>query len=723
MIENFDSNANRADLGMDDESIIRTMETRMNQALLVHQSWRDIEVKENFDVYSGNQWALEDVDRQISNNMPILTINRVKPVLKAIVGFAIQTNPDVTYAPRLNNDQQNEFKDMMNSAVKYLEQRGNSQMAYNLAFEDMLLCGVGVTDTVFNYDKPPHNGDYQVERVFPGFVFYDPAARAKNITDAEWVVRLKIVDRRIISEEYGVDYYDDIYSVALDARILQFFSTVLAVKDLGVVYEYQWRRKIPFYRVENPFRDLEPEQLAGLAMEAGMDIQTYGQLLLLAIQEFSKEFNFNPQIDQVFTIADTEDYGRYRDVMKGLGIKIKKAKQFRYQYERAIITGKNVVKKSANFSQTGYSIKFMTGEFSETTQNYYGLMRACKPAQRMLNQAVSDYQGYLRTVPKGGVNIEVDAVEDINAFINTYTKASMVTVFNPGALSSGKVVPKLTPPLPPGMLEMIQYADNQIMQVCGVTPELMGMMTTKEQNSSFLRQQLRQANTTLASYFDARSMYFQLQGQLYIDCIRVLLENSEGTMIRDVIGSEDGDAKEIPLLKDNVAPAYDIIVEEMPASPEEKQETFEKLMELVQFNPGFLPLALEYAPFNQKVTAQLKALMQPPPPPQPDPVNQQLLMSESEYKSASAAKLIQEAQRIQIENQFIGLKGLSEIELNSAKAAHEVAQSRDIPTKNKQDLFKHLTTLSSTADKHGKDHARDLFKHLTPQEKTINKEV
>ena len=658
----------------DDDDIVAQMEARLNVNLTISQDWRQSEVRENYALFEGNQWIQATLERQIKNSMPIVSINRTSPIIEAISGFEIQNRLDINYLPRMLTADQKGYSDLMNNAVRYIEQNAKAQSQYSLAFKDMLICGVGATDTVINYDNNP-DGEVVIERIFPAFLFWDNAARAKNIIDSDYVVRLKVMNTGVIEQEYGVDFFDDIYDAALDARILEFFNQVLAVKKLGVVYEYQWRNKKPFYRVSNPFLKMNPMQY---------DPEIAMRLEALKV-EYAEKYMFVPDSDPLFSVEKSSDVKEIKETFAALGIEIKSTKQHRFKYYRAIITGGKVVEKSENYSQTGFSIKYMTGQFSELTQSYYGLVRFCKDPQRLLNQAVSDYQGFLQTVPKGGVEIESDAVDDITAFVDTYTKAKHVTIYEPGGLAKSR--PKITPPLPRGILEMIQYADQQIMQVCGVTPELMGMMQSKEMNSGFLRQQIKQGLTTLSTYFDAKYTYLQYQARLYTDCVRILAENSEGRLIQNVIGKSD--EKYMPLTMDRIAPQYDIIVDEMPTTPDENMETFQKLMELQgqlmnRPNPvDIMPLVMQFAPLKPDVLEQVMAMMKPPPPPEPDPLNQAILQSEVKYKTSSAEKLSAEAQSIMLQTmlrqnelQYAPAKSESDIGLTEARTMSELNKAQ-----------------------------------------------
>lgn len=665
-----------------DEEIISEMEKGLNENLMAEQGWRQ-EVRESYAVYEGDQWLGDDYDKQLANGMPCISINRVKPVIQSVVGFEIQNRLNVKYVPRLANEEQSGFNDVLNNAVKYIEQKTNADLEYTLAFQDMLICGIGATDTLLDFSNPPHDGEFKVERVFPPFLFWDPASRRKNKMDSDYVVRVKVVTRELIKQEYGVEAMEDPSSLTLDGRILEYFQSVMAVKQLGVVYEYQWRKKKPFYQVENPFRGINPQEMA---VESGImtmeGVEEFATMLDATIQYYADKYNFNPGLDQTFAIEDKAEYNNFKESMAFFGIECKHAKQHLYKYYRAIITGKTVISKSENYSQDGFSVKFMTGDYSELTQYNYGLLRACIAPQRLLNQVVSDYQGFLNTIPKGGVNIERDAVNDVQGFLDTYTKARQVTLFEPGALSGGKVMPKVAPPLPQGMLEMIQYADAQIMAVCGVTPELMGIMNTKEQNSSFMRQQIKQGLTTLSTYFDARRSYLQEQAGLYIDCVRVLAENNEGRLVHNVLG--EANEPYVPLLRSNIAAEYDVVIDEMPTSPDQKEDTFMKLLEMQNMmlnkpNPiDLMPLIMEFAPFEQSVVKEIKAMMQPPPPPEPDPVNQRLLTTQSDYQAAQAYKMTMEAMEKEQTMRYAPLKNIADINLTEARAASEVAKIADL---------------------------------------------
>lgn len=622
--------------------ILRIFNQRLNDALAVNSWWRANEVRDNYNVTDGDQWLEEPINRQNNDGMPIRTVNMVKPILNSISGFEIQNRSEVKYVPRMLKEEAQGFSDMVQSGVDYIEQESNSQFQASLAFLDMLTCGVGVTDTIINYDNNP-DGEVKVERIFPYFIIWDVTARAKNITDANWVARARVVDKDTIEDYIGKQKIDSEeidanFGASMDARFLDYFNVVMIAKSLAIIYEYQWREKKPFYRVENPLINFE-----------GMPDDPYTQNVVELAKILQEKYSIDPVSTKVFSV-ETQDFKTLKEAFQALGFEIKYTKQEKYKYYRAVIAGNKVVSKAENFSQIGFSIKFMTGYFSEMRQCYFGVVRAAKEMQRLLNQSVSDYEGFLRTVPKGGVEIEADAVPNMQAFVQTYTKAREVTIYNPGGLA--KTRQKTTPPAPQGLFDMINYSSNAMLEVSGITKDFMGMIDSKLMTATLNRQIVRQGLTMLASFFDAKKFYTIAQGKLFIDSLKVLADNSEGRLMRVM---ENGEIKYIPLLRNGIAAEYDIIVEDVPQTPSEKEETFQKLLELSSVllnkpNPiDITPMVMQYSPLKGEQITKILDLMKPPPPPEPDPMAQQILQAETMLKQATAEKYSADAMKSQMD--------------------------------------------------------------------------
>jgi hypothetical protein len=632
---------------LSDEEILKRAHDGIQENLLVTAWWRSNEIRDNYGLYEGSQWLEEESSRQIANNQPIRTMNRVQPVVDAITGFEIQNRSTAKFIPRVPEQMEQGVSDLVNDGIKWLEQTGDYGMMKSLAVSDMLICGMGFLEHKIEYTENPNGKDKQ-ERVFPYFMLWDVTTRDKNFAGADWICRAKIIDRNKLHQYLKgmtADERDNAsadFGSAVDARFLDFFDTIMIVKSLGVIYHYQWRELEYFYRVENPLQGYEGDP---------DDPDT--QAIVMAAEVLQEKYKFNVYTDKIFAVP-LDEFSTVKDLFKSLGFeKVKSTKSKKYRYFRADLVGNRVISKSENFSQNGFSIQVMTGKYDEIRQCYYGIMRSMKEAQRLLNQTVSDYEGFLRNIPKGGFILEVDAVPNMEGFRDTLLKANMLTVVSPGALAAGKIMPKPTPPIPQGLLDMIQYADQMIMQVVGVTGDFMGQADSKLMTAQLNAQLVRQGLMVLAPYFDSIRLFTKQSGQLFYDAFRILLDNCESKLIGHITNASN--EQFVQYIRDNEQIEYDIVIDDVPMTPDERQATFEKLLQLSSImlnkpNPvDITPIVMEYAPFKGDELETIKQLMQPPEPQQPDPVQQRLIEAESMYKEASAKKQDAEALKTQIE--------------------------------------------------------------------------
>lgn len=624
------------EIPFDDEEILEEAARRFSDFFQVMRDWRDKELLDSYCVDEGRQWLPEDYDQYITDNITPYTINKTSPVIDSIAGFEIQNRTEVKYIPRLVNPEDAGFADVVENGVNWIENTSQSSFYNSQAFRDMLVCGIGATDTLVTYT---HNdrGQADEERIFPGFLMYDPAARAKNMKDAGWLAKAKVVYEDSILDDEDDD--ENVYTGGsfsfCDQEFLNFFGVMNSKIALRVIYDYQWCALMDVWRIPNPF--------------VGQQI-TQNPLFMNYAAAAEKTYGFNLD-DSSFTFTKKK-FRQFKESCAALGIPLAKpTKQKKYHYYRAVIKNGKISSKSENYSQMGYSIKVMTGKYSEIDQCYYGVVRAMKESQRLYNKSISDMQGFLNTVPKGGVIIESDAVDDIKGFIRTWVKSKLVTVVKPGAISKGKLLQKQAPNLPDAIPQMLSTMDNSMMQTAGVNPQFMGLMESKEMTAQLQGQLVRQALSTLAQYFDAKKFFTIDKGHLYIDCLRVLAENDPGRLVRNIVGKEG--AKYIELFADDIAAEYDIEIEDTPETPDERQARFERLLEmaglLAQKDVNILPLVVQDAPLPQDKIDQIMQAMQPPPPPQPDLVQEELVKSTTALQYANAEKNKADANKSQMD--------------------------------------------------------------------------
>ncbi len=133
-------------------------------------------------------------------------------------------------------------------------------------------------------------------------------------------------------------------------------------------------------------------------------------------------------------------------------------------------------------------------------------------------------------------------------------------------------------------------------QVTGLSPEFIG--TREVSQAGILEAQRRQSSLNLlACLFDGLRLYRKRQGKIILHLIQNYL--SDGRLVR-ISGEEN--AQYIPLTREAVMSVdYDIVVDDAPTSPNEKERTFgiiTQLLPLLQnaITPDIMLDLLRYSP-------------------------------------------------------------------------------------------------------------------------------
>jgi hypothetical protein len=163
---------------------------------------------------------------------------------------------------------------------------------------------------------------------------------------------------------------------------------------------------------------------------------------------------------------------------------------------------------------------------------------------------------------------------------------------------------------------------------------------------------------------------------------------SDGRLVR-IVGP-DG-KKYVPLTRQPGTTKYDVVIDEAPSSPNQKERTFEILMQLLppMIKMGYIPPVemLDYLPLPETLIEAMKEKQQEAQQ-QPSPEEQK---AQAELK-AKQMEMQMKGQEKQLELQFDSARGAQNLQLERAKAfqkmeleAMEAGQDMNI-TLNKTDL-------------------------------------
>lgn len=549
-------------------------------------SWRK-RAKENFDFVASKQWSDKDRAALEDQNRPVITFNRTLAIVKAVAGIEINGRHETVFLPRGATAGAIKANELLTSASQWMADGCDAEDEQSEAFQDTVICGMGWTEQSIEYDDEP-DGAYEEGKIDPLEMVWDMAARAKNLKDARRLFRVRrmsLAEAEALAESLGETITDTADLNATWAMGIKTPEDVKPVEERRHRFENtgkhdpksevflvhaQWIEREPYYRVADPMS---------------------GQLLTLSAAEF----------EQLSTAA------------KARGIPLKHLKQSRKVYKQALLGGRIIGGVRAGLCKDRFTFQCITGERDRNAGTWFGLVELMRDPQMWANKWLSQTLHILNTTAKGGIIAEKDAFEDQRAAQETYAKPDAITWANKDAISKGKIMQKPGTGLPTGYINLLEFGISSIRDVTGINLELLGLRDANQ--PGILEAQRKQAAMTiLATLFDSLRRFRKNVGRVRLYFIQEYL--ADGRLIR--IAGEDG-MHAIPLIREETLGEYEVIVEDAPTSPNQKQETWASLqMMLPVFREMLTPEAviaiLEYSPLPSKLVDVFKAMASKPNP-------------------------------------------------------------------------------------------------------------
>ncbi len=177
----------------DEYELYRRLKSWYKEDIEHVNEWRE-QAREDFDFYNGRQWAEEDLAVLKAQRRPVMTFNRIAPLVNAIVGAERNNKREVQFQPRqvgaaISNE-------LLTGAAEWFRDEAEAEYADSDAFQDMIICGMGWTDTRLDYETDPE-GTPAVQRLDPLKMVWDANAVRPNLIDAQ---RMWYVDRKTIED-------------------------------------------------------------------------------------------------------------------------------------------------------------------------------------------------------------------------------------------------------------------------------------------------------------------------------------------------------------------------------------------------------------------------------------------------------------------------------------------------------------------------------------------
>ena len=529
--------------------------------------WRK-EAEEDYGFVAGEQWDDKDVQKLKDASRPVITFNRIDPLIRSVAGEQINNAQEVRYIPREAGDAR--ANELLTQAASWFRDQCDADDEESDAFWDASTCGLGWTDSRLDLDEDPMEPMPIIERIDPLEMFWDCDAIKRNLTDARrlWRVReMPIEGARRLAPEAADSDLDASWARLGEGNVSTSSRDDEAYDDKGDSAEDDDDRNVTIVQVQ--WWELAPVYKA-----------------------------LDPGTGQMVEVAP-EDFKRLKPRLDALGVPYIKLEQRVY---RTALLGRTVLSQR-KLKCPHFTFNAITGFRDRNRGLWYGLVRAMKDPQRWANKWLSQTLHIMNANAKGGVMMESDTVDDQAEFERTFAKMDMVTVVPSGTLSNPngpKIKEKPAAQFPAGFFQLMTFAISSVRDVAGINLEMMGMREANQPAS--LEYQRRQAGVTiLAQLFRSMRRYHRNQGKVLLYYIQNNL--SDGRLVK-IVGDEG--AQYVPLIKQAEA-KYDIIVDEGPSSPNQKERVWSLIGEKFWTLPPDIQLTLlDYSPFPESVVAKIK---------------------------------------------------------------------------------------------------------------------
>lgn len=574
---------------LDEAAIYNRLKNWFKADFAHSQDWRS-GARLDFDFVAGDQWSAADKAALLDQKRPAITFNRTLSIIKSVSGIEINGRHETVFLPRGTAPGTIKVNELLTGASQWMADSSDADDEQSEAFQDAIVCGMGWTEPSLEFEEDP-DGAYTEDKIDPLEMVWDKSARKKNLQDARRIFRvrkLSLEEARDLAAEFGEEVHDDAdlnadWASGIDdgkseatkpveerRQRLENSGGEDGERDVYIVHA-QWIEKETYYRVALP-HDPKPQTL-------------------------TKE-----QFNKVYARA------------QALGVKLSFVKQRRKVYKQALLGGRVLGAVKPGLCKDRFTFQCITAEKHRNKGTWFGLVALMRDPQMWANKWLSQTLHILNTTAKGGIIAETDAFENQRQAQDTYAQPDAITWAAPGAIAKNKIMQKPGTGIPTGYINLLEFAISSIRDVTGINMELLGLRDANQ--PGVLEAQRKQAAMTiLATLFDSLRRFRKNVGRVRLGLIQDYL--ADGRLIR-VLGN-DGDAEAVELLKSGTVGNFEVIVDDAPTSPNQKQETWAALQMMLpvfrdMLTPELVLMIMEYSPLPSKLVDGLKKTLQEPNP-------------------------------------------------------------------------------------------------------------
>jgi hypothetical protein len=457
-------------------------------------------------------------------------------------------------------------------------------------------------------------------------MYWDPAARKKNLVDRRFNFRvreMKLGEARDFAKESG---WGNISDSDLNAS---WAAPELDDRAPPKSYEQKMIRD-----GENSELDqFDPKSMVHLVHAQWIEREPYFKVV-------------HPQTGQLVDLGQVQHQAA-QEMAKSQGLPpLKSVQLMRRVYKQCYIGSRILGQVTPSLSRAGFTYQCVTGRRNRNKGTWFGLITAMRDPQMWANKWLSQSLHILNTTAKGGVLAESSAFKDIREAQETYAQPDAITEVEDGTISGNKIMAKPGQGFAQGHMQLMEFAISSIRDVTGINIDILGM-SEQDQAAQLDRQRKQAAMTILAPMFDSLRRFRKEVGRNRLCFIQDYFSDGRLVRVADVDPRGSKIMKTVQLLRDKTAGEYEVVVDDAPTSPNQKEQTWSILQQMMQYlapfmtNPQVILTILEYSPLPSEVVSAFRQIASQGPTPEQqvkDSLQAQQAVANIEKTKAQAAK-------------------------------------------------------------------------------------
>lgn len=572
--------------------LVRWINREITRAEPHVMAWRE-QARDCYRFRDGHQLSDEDLQILKAQKRPNTAINEIQKFIRFASGIERRTPQALIYAARVQDDAQAALKgELTTRFYEWWMDSSAGNYERSIAFEDKLICGIGVVDTWITRRTNPQ-GDPRYAHIDPLQLFWPETAK-QNFEDTRW-----------LSRESDIDVDEALHKWPDASMFLRAASGGAAqFPDFGRGAKRPINYVVPWIMTE-------PLNKGG----GGPSNSKPGTVPILEFQYYDDEpgYYFFDPLEKDDTWLNQSDFRKYRTRLQRLfktDISDYDPQDHRV-YKRAFLLQRRILldePKKLPTQRAGFTWNVMTGTWDRSDKVWYGILRVLMDPQRYANAFFRQTLEIMGASTKGGYLAESGAMNlaqrrDIEA---NGSRPGSVDIVQPGAISGHKIQPKPIPQMPQGSMEVLSFCLGVMEKLSGLSQSLLG---TDQANTPgvALRRRLTSGLVLLAAEFDSLSRFRKREGQIVFDFMKLIADNR----IVRIGGAFDGQA--IRLTKDPFAIEYDIVLDENDQDPNQRQMYTDSILQIAPIlirTGNFFPELFDYVNLPAQIRQRLKQGMQ-----------------------------------------------------------------------------------------------------------------